>query len=127
MVQKSDWTKISIRKDDIARIKRLLNHRVWKLKKIEGIKNSTQFVNNALEKELNLHESIEKSFDAQELNQYYKLKKTELKKEQGIDNYYEFLNYMMYKAKDDDDFKRYLESESHTRNLKKKLKEYHLV
>lgn len=122
LVQKDDWTKISIRKDKLRRIKKYLKSPIWKPAKIDGIKNPTQYVDNALEKELELTERTEKYFQAEELREYYGKRKAELKKERGIDNLDEFINSVFSALEESEDFKNYQKSTTHTPAFKRLIK-----
>jgi len=122
LVQKDDWTKISIRKDKLRRIKKYLKSPIWKPAKIDGIKNPTQYVDNALEKELELTEGVEKHFQAEELRGYFEKRKGELKKERGIDNLDEFINFVLSKLEESEDFKNWQKSNTHTPAFKRLIK-----
>jgi len=123
LIQKDDWVRISIRKEKLKRINRYLKSPIWKPAKLDGIKNPSQYVDNALEKELESTERAEKYFQAEELRGYYKQRKAELKKERGIDNLDEFINFVFSKLEENEDFKNYQKSNTHTPAFKRQIKQ----
>jgi len=93
--KKSEWPKVSIRREKMERIKRYLNSNIWKAAKYDNIANPTQFVNNAVEIELKLIEDVEWKDMAAETKWHYEDIKDDLKRNYNITSYKEYLNFLI--------------------------------
>jgi len=111
--QKSEWVKVNIRREKLERIKNYLDSPIWRPAQFEGIKNPSQFLDDIIEKELVLFEDVEIDLKTEEVRKYYEHKKDELKKQYGIDDYKQYVNFVFSKI-NNDDFKKFLEAETHT-------------
>jgi len=100
MGQNKDWEKVWVRQEKIDRINKGLKTKVWKQAGWGGLKNVPQFVDSALDNEFALLDKVEVQSKAKIVEEMYFARKADLKKEYGIDNFAEYVNFMLKGTKE---------------------------